>query len=385
MAKLKELGGRIGAEEKAKILEDFQATLLDFCESVIYNGSRRGDEWDCSNIFNSERTEGDQGSCSVNLTSGAFYDHNPDAVPQSGGAYDLFCAIFGLKGVKGWRAMRKWNEDRTLPDGSKGVATGRKVELHEGTTIEAMDEFEAEQIKWIQTYQNWTAWFQKHGVPYKDMAALGHTIWMGNQKVQDIDETVFIAEEKEKNDNLIALAVSKIFTRRWLWASEFTSSAEVRERFASELADYRRLSKEVFFWLIDTGNIVNIYERKEIKQAPTMTEEGIEEQPPPKVLEFFNVAFPVYREVKPDEPIAHWDAAKPILFYGMHIPWTDKEGHKHWKYNPKGCPAEPYIIGDPRAADLVVIAESTWDIIAYIDLRGLWHETGWAAISFGPD
>jgi hypothetical protein len=98
-------------------------------------------------------------------------------------------------------------------------------------------------------------------------------------------------------------------------------------------------------------------------------------------LEFFNVAFPVYREVKPDEPIAHWDAAKPILFYGMHIPWTDKEGHKHWKYNPKGCPAEPYIIGDPRAADLVVIAESTWDIIAYIDLRGLWHETGWAAIA----
>lgn len=66
----------------------------------------------------------------------------------------------------------------------------------------------------------------------------------------------------------------------------------------------------------------------------------------------------------------------------MHIPWTDKNGHKHWKYTPKGCPAYPYIIGDIASADLVAIAESTWDIIAYIDLRKLYNwKRPWAAIA----
>jgi hypothetical protein len=65
-----------------------------------------------------------------------------------------------------------------------------------------------------------------------------------------------------------------------------------------------------------------------------------------------------------------------VQFFGMHIPWTDnKTGHKHWRYTPKGgCPAHPYIIGDIGKADLVVIAESTWDLLAYIDLRRLY---GW--------
>lgn len=56
MAKLKELGNRISKEEKDRIMDEFRATLLDFCEGVIPNGSRRGDEWDCSDIFNSERS-----------------------------------------------------------------------------------------------------------------------------------------------------------------------------------------------------------------------------------------------------------------------------------------------------------------------------------------
>jgi hypothetical protein len=46
---------------------DTNKTLQDFCETCIPNGSRRGDEWDCSDIFNSELAEGDRGSCSVNL------------------------------------------------------------------------------------------------------------------------------------------------------------------------------------------------------------------------------------------------------------------------------------------------------------------------------
>jgi hypothetical protein len=90
MAKLKKLGNRIGKEEEDRIMEEFRETLLDFCESCVPNGSRRGDEWDCSDIFNSERAEGDQGSCSINLVSGAFYDQNPKASPRKGSAYGLF-------------------------------------------------------------------------------------------------------------------------------------------------------------------------------------------------------------------------------------------------------------------------------------------------------
>jgi hypothetical protein len=35
MAKLKELGNRIGKEEKDRIMEEFRGTLLDFCESCV--------------------------------------------------------------------------------------------------------------------------------------------------------------------------------------------------------------------------------------------------------------------------------------------------------------------------------------------------------------
>jgi hypothetical protein len=66
----------------------------------------------------------------------------------------------------------------------------------------------------------------------------------------------------------------------------------------------------------------------------------------------------------------------------MHIPFTNKQGHKVWYYTPKGfCPPLPWIVGDVATADLVVIAESTWDVIAYIDLRQLYNwKRPWCAI-----
>jgi phage terminase large subunit-like protein len=185
---LKELGNEISIDEKKKIKEDFQDTLLAFCETVIPNGSRRGDEWDCADIFKSERTEGDQGSCSVNLVSGVFHDHNPDANPQSGGAHAMFCAILGLKGAAGWRAMRRWNEDRTLPDGQVGAATGRKVaKLSEGSDIEAGDKYEQSRIKWIHTFQDWITYSQENGGAPEKTAQYGITrsnvrIWLLKNK-----------------------------------------------------------------------------------------------------------------------------------------------------------------------------------------------------------
>ena len=187
MSKLKELGDTIGKEEKGKILSDFQETLLDFCESVLYNGSQSGDEWDCADLQNSERTPGDQGSCSVNLKKGRFRDNNPAAEPSKGGAHRMFCTIFGLKAGDGWRAMRQWNEDRTLPDGSKGVASGKRVELSEGNTIEATDEYEQSRIKGIHTFQDWITYSQENGGTPEKTAQYGITrsnvrIWLLKNK-----------------------------------------------------------------------------------------------------------------------------------------------------------------------------------------------------------
>jgi hypothetical protein len=179
---IKGLRRRFTEEDKDKILSDFQETLLDFCESVIPNGSRRGDEWDCGDIYNAERTEGDQGSCSVNLVSGVFHDHNPEANPQSGNSYNLFCAIFGLKGAAGWRAMQQWNEDRTLPDGTAGVRSDRKVELSEGVTIEATDDFEQDRVKWIRVLQDWKNWAMENGLQYKKGCGYKLVDWEGKEE-----------------------------------------------------------------------------------------------------------------------------------------------------------------------------------------------------------
>jgi hypothetical protein len=50
--------------------------------------------------------------------------------------------------------METWNKDRTLPDGTKGVASNKSVELVEGVTIEAGDEFEEDRCLWIRTFRH---------------------------------------------------------------------------------------------------------------------------------------------------------------------------------------------------------------------------------------
>jgi len=403
---LTELGNIISKAEKDRIIEEFKETLLDFCQSVIPNGSRRGDEWDCSDILNSELTEGDRGSCSVNLKTGKFKDQNESATHRKGGPYTLFCAVTGLKGAEAYRAMRKWTEDHTLPDGSKGVATGKRVELSEGVTIEATDDFERDRIKWIGVYLAWTDDAMEHG-----LQPIPNTIHL-NADGTRVDfspaaQAAFKARTKARNDNRIAWAISDIYSRHWEQLAGATQI--VKDGFASGLAEKRGLSKEVFLWLIDNGYIALLYDRKEIKQAPIINEDGEEEEQPPQIIEHTNIGFPVCREVTTDDDIPEWaggrdyiDAGHPpsnlllswkdreemrkrgeptIFFYGMHIPYTNKFG-KQWRYEPKGyCPAHPYIIGDVSTADLVVIAESTWDIIAYIDLRKLYNwKRPWCAI-----
>jgi hypothetical protein len=248
-----------------QILDDFLETLPDFCASCIPNGSRRGDEWDCSDIFNSELQAGDRGSCSVNLSTGKFKDQNEGADVKSGGPYTLFSAITGLKGAKAYRAMEEWNKDRTLPDGTKGVASGKMVKLSEGCTIEAQDEFEKDRIEWIGVFRTWKEYAIKDGhkkpTGYKAVNCDGTEVDFSPEA-----RAKYVAEETRRNDNRIAWAISDIYSRRWMQAVECTREV-LREKFAGELAEMRGLSKEVFYWLIDSGDIACIYERKETKSA----------------------------------------------------------------------------------------------------------------------
>jgi hypothetical protein len=396
-AKVKGLG-KVQKEEAEHILDDFRETLPDFCASVLFNGVQKGNEWVCSDLQNSPcETEG-EGSCNINLTKGVFHDHNPAADPKKGGMLQIWMTIFECTKGDAIKGIKQWNENRTLPDGSKGVVSGKRVELSGGVIIEATDKFEQERVKAIGVFQDWIDDAVEHGPPR------GANVFFGDTCANDIDAEEYIAKTKARNNNHIAWVVSDILTRRWLQAVEFTQEPTIREEFASELTEMRGLSREVFLWLIDTGNLACVYERGETPQAAMMTDEGVWEEPPPIVQEFFNIAFPVCRDVTPDMEVPPWAGRRyftpdsriafspfpeevglplpTIQFFGMQIPWTDKDGHKHWRYNPKGCPAHPYIIGDVGTADLVVLTESTWDGIAYIDLRKLWtwKKHKWAVI-----
>jgi hypothetical protein len=371
-AKVKGLGKAEKEEEAEHILDDFLETLPDFCASVLFNGAQRGDEWVCSDLQNSPCEAEGLGSCNINLAKGVFHDHNPAADPEKGGMLDMWRAIFGVSKGDAIKGIKQWNKDRTLPDGSKGVVSGKKVELSEDSIIEAQDEYEESRVKMIHAFQTW---------------------------IEDSEEHGGTPEKTKHYENLIDEMISQIFTRRWLQAVECTQA--VREKFAGELAEMRGLSKEVFLWLIDSGNIACVYDRKEIKKAPFETEEGVWVEPEPEIIEHFNIAFPVCCDIPPGFEPRGWtvneielkgggpgrhnmnDPAPTVLVLGMHIPWTDyKTGVKHWRYTPKGCPAHPYAIGDARTADLVIIAESTWDIIAYIDLRKLYTwKRPWCAVA----
>jgi hypothetical protein len=80
--------------------------------------------------------------------------------------------------------------------------------------------------------------------------------------------------------------------------------------------------------------------------------------------------FPIYDE-----------RGKLTSFHHRILPSGTWQPKAPWFIEPVGNKITPMIIGDVSTADLVVIAKSTWDAIAYIDLRGLCQETGWAVIA----
>jgi len=70
-------------------------------------------------------------------------------------------------------------------------------------------------------------------------------------------------------------------------------------------------------------------------------------------------------------PVARKTEEGGVDFYGIHARWGSGDGRGGWVYVPRDIPALPYVIGDLPSAELVVIGESTWDVIAYVDLAGL--------------
>jgi hypothetical protein len=145
------------------------------------------------------------------------------------------------------------------------------------------------------------------------------------------------------------------------WLDDVVEWTQSFSRTAAEIfAEKRGLSVEVFEWLI-AGGYIGFYQSIKSTKDKRRTWTDCE------------WAFPVC-DVTPTH----------VAFYGMHLKWF-RNGNSSWRYEPRGIPALPLVIGDLPKADLVVIGESTWDVIAHIDLYDLhtWSEEDgrWAVIA----
>ena len=172
-------------------------------------------------------------------------------------------------------------------------------------------------------------------------------------------------------DELIRYEMSQLFA--WRWDKAVTETKKQKEEVSAIFAEYRGLNKEVFGWFIDQG-LIAIYSSERINNRTGETWESIE------------IAFPVSERILTppfDVPRDSWKKGDwwwiGQEFLGMHIKWFAANGESLWRYEPKGnrLGSVPFIIGDLAAADGVVIGESTWDIVAFIELGKLYER--------GPD
>jgi hypothetical protein len=425
---------RLSELRVAEAISDFQETLPSFCETMLSSGSRSGNEWQVPDLDNSPRHDGKPGSCCVNLETGCFYDHNPAAEPQKGGPVHLWTALFGatdfLEIILG---MEAWVKDGSLPDGFSGVVRTKKIETPCGETLVARDATERIWLENIQYRQKsierkrggnldvlTSQWDHTPMLdrPSDDGALLlilkkGSHDFLHYEEGSDKGESYHdfllrgnnYKEEKERQiaycQMLIRSAYSKIHAHRWRKAVEETQSS--REEAAEVLAEYRGLKPKVFLWLINNGYVA-LYESnrlsarfggkwQSIEIAFPVTRDG---RWPGRRIGFRvtkNGKWPwqegvadFYKGGQPDYPD---DLYKPDLeFLGMHLKWFSDNGQSGWRYEPKGngCGSVPFIIGDLPAADLVLIGESTWDVISFIDLYRLFEwgpNRSWAAIDTG--
>jgi hypothetical protein len=384
---------RLSEDRVDEAISDFQETLVDFCAAILSSGSRNGNEWVVPDLDNSPRHDGKPGSCCVNLETGCFYDHNPAAEPQKGGPVQLWGTLFGLNYknktdfVEIIIGMEAWVKDGSLPDGSRGVAISGRVKLCDEETLVALDDYEKELVTNIRGFKNWVEYYGANPDPTKrEGFTPGHLHW-GYVLYEDYDWTTHNKGRLAQSLKLIRCDKSELYAHRWLKAVAETKAQ--REGAAILLAEYRGLSPDLFRWLIDNGLIV-FYQSQRSSTRTGGRWEDIE------------IGFPVMtnspRLPLPSDLKRHatwlqrqfgesWPG-KDIEFLGMHLKWFSNSGNSGWRYEPKGngCGSVPFIIGDLAKADLVVIGESTWDVISFIDLYRLFDrapDRPWAAIDTG--
>ena len=91
--------------EEGAAIATFIDLLADICAEMLSRGVRRGDEWIVGDLQNNAGT-----NLHVNVKKGCFYDHNPTADPQTGGAIVLFGGAFRYGGYDETEILEKMVE-----------------------------------------------------------------------------------------------------------------------------------------------------------------------------------------------------------------------------------------------------------------------------------
>lgn len=368
-------------KEQDRIVEEFKENILAFCEIVLSNGYRNGDIWHAANIDNDPISRDGKGSLQVVLAgakAGCFYDW---AEPDSkGGPVTLWKSVFGIADTgEAFAGMERWNRSGALPNGASadlGAYAGAAERERAWTEIEALapsDAIEKEWCTWIETYRACTAHAEKLAETGWKEPWWGGVSYIGDKRASEIDWKAEAKRERAVNEEIIRTLKSLIIERRWTAVVEGTQS--IKTEAARALADYRGLSTEIFEYLIERGDIGLLPVRDEIQIAFPVRREGWECQH-------------VWRgeEASPMPRGLSW-LEKPIRrteYLGMHIRWFkggDWGVKGGWRYDPKGLEISPYVVGDPSRAQVLLLAESSWDPVAFADIYEL-HKAAypWAAV-----
>ncbi|HXM26116.1 MAG TPA: hypothetical protein VN957_08835 [Chthoniobacterales bacterium] len=281
--------------------------------------------------------------------------------------------------------MEAWLKDGTLPDGSKGVTRAVKIETESGEVLSARDRTEVHLIEDIAYHQKRIErWKPDLDVRTEEEFLAEHSPEQLAKRLGDIDYKTHLLEVHarmiawipevagriEVSQKTIRGFTSQLWTHRWKRAVEDTQA--IHDESAAFLAELRGLSVDVFSWLIQGGYVVLYLGEKATKDGSRKWNDT-------------EIAFPVVQSVNetvwPDTA-RYWPGFRlDIEFLGMHCKWMKNKVEGGWRYEPKGIPSAPLIIGDVATADRIIVAESTWDPIAYLDEYRLYKEDGWAVVS----
>lgn len=354
-----------------KILPAFAETLESFCKQMLPHGHRDGNKWICGSLADDE---GD--SCAVWLDSGTFCDTNPTADHVKGSPVDLWKALFGPMHFREvLKGMERWMKDGTLLDGGKGQPTkntfNKKRSLSERREellqhIERLNkgvEFRKRELRWLGGESHKTI------EPPYDYG--NERIGVCGQVVAAKDVHSFLAAHHTHLDRY----QTQLDVTNWLMLppeerlSVYTQDVIEQPEVLSKICVWRGISPDAFQWLAQHRYFgVGTHYWFE-NDSETFSEEG---KLSLGVWCQTTAVFPIYDE-----------QGKLTSFHHRILPSGACQPKVPWFCEPAGEKLSPMIIGDVSTADLVVIAESTWDAIAYIDLRKLWTwtEYRWAVIA----